>query len=194
MNRSDFEQRLLDRLRASGRPVAALGIDLGTTKTCVAVAAYDPRSRRLRCECLPFEQPDGTMRAAVPSAVAIEGARTLFGADALAKRGQRGFPAESKLFYETKNDIGLRYTYARAPDGFQTATEVATHFLSYLRDAITDPGRHVREVAAGGHRAGFLPRVAAPCHGAGGGSRIWPERRRSSPSVCSTNPTPRSST
>jgi molecular chaperone DnaK len=172
MNRSDFEQRLLDRLRASGRPVAALGIDLGTTKTCVAVAAYDPRSRRLRCECLPFEQPDGSTRAAVPSAVAIEGARTLFGADALAKRGQRGFPAESKLFYETKNDIGLRYTYARAP-GRVPDRHRGGHALSVVparRDH--GPRRDVREVAAGGHRAGFLPRVAAPRHGAGGGGRL----------------------
>jgi molecular chaperone DnaK len=158
MNRSDFEQRLLDRLRASGRPVAALGIDLGTTKTCVAVAAYDPRSCRLRCECLPFEQPDGSTRAAVPSAVAVDGARTLFGADALAKRGQRGFPAESKLFYETKNDIGLRYTYARAPDGFQTATEIATHFLSYLHDAITD-------AAAASAKSPLVVTVPASFHG-----------------------------
>jgi hypothetical protein len=72
--------------------------------------------------------------------------------------GQRGFPAESKLFYETKNDIGLRYTYARAPDGFQTATEIATHFLSYLRDAITDP-------AATSAKSPLVVTVPASFHG-----------------------------
>lgn len=87
MNQSEFEQRLSGRLRATDRAVLGLGVDLGTTKSCVAFASYDPKSRQLRCECVRYAQPDGSLRAAVPSAVAIDGGRTLFGAEALAKRG-----------------------------------------------------------------------------------------------------------
>lgn len=139
MNQSEFEQRLSGRLRATDRAVLGLGVDLGTTKSCVAFASYDPKSRQLRCECVRYAQPDGSLRAAVPSAVAIDGGRTLFGAEALAKRGQKGFLVDRGLFYESKNEIGLRYTYARAPAGFNTAGDIATKLLSHLRDSISDP-------------------------------------------------------
>lgn len=135
MSRSDFHDRLLDRLRAAGRKAAALGIDLGTTKSCVAYADFDPVSGELHCECVKFPQHDGV---AVPSAVAIDSGRPIFGADALAKRGQRGFLPERGLFYETKNEIGLRYTYARAPAGFSNAADIAARLIGHLRDSITD--------------------------------------------------------
>lgn len=139
MNRSDFEQRLLQRLRGKGRAVVGLGVDLGTTKSCVAYASYDPRSKELRCECVGYPQPDGATRAAVPSAVAVDGTRTLFGAEALAKRREKGFLPERNLFCESKNEIGLRYTYARAPEGFSNAGDIAAKLLAHLRDSIVDP-------------------------------------------------------
>ena len=139
MNRLDFTGRLKQRLQAANRKGAAIGIDLGTTKSCVARASYDPASRELLCECVPLPQADGSLRVGVPSAVAVgRDGREFYGAEALAKRGQRGFqPRQRKgLFLETKNEIGLRHTYAKAPEGFRNAGEVAAKLLGHLREAL----------------------------------------------------------
>ncbi len=119
MNRYDLELRLLNRLRAQGKAAVALGIDLGTTKSSVAYAHFDPETGKLSCECLRFPQVDGTARVAVPSVVAVDGERT--------------------LFYDTKNLIGLRYTYARAPKGFRTPVDIASQLLRHLREGVDDP-------------------------------------------------------
>ncbi|WP_330945899.1 hypothetical protein [Thermomonas sp. LB-4] len=128
MTRFDFADRLKQRLQAANRKGAAIGIDLGTTKSCIARASYDPASGELLCECLPLPQADGSLRVGVPSAVAVgRDGREFYGAEALAKRGQRGFqPRQRKgLFLESKNEIGLRHSYAKAPEGFRNAGEVA---------------------------------------------------------------------
>ena len=139
MNHSDLELQLLARLRAKGTSAAALGIDLGTTKTSVAVAHFDADAGTLTCECVRFPQSDGTARVAVPSVVANLNGRTLFGAEGLALRGTKGVLPERQLFYETKNLIGLRYTFARAQEGFRNATDIAAQLLRHLRDHIDDP-------------------------------------------------------
>lgn len=139
MTLSDFRERLLNRLRAAGRKVTALGIDLGTTKSCVAYAQFDPRSGGVQCDCLGYRRSDGSVHASVPSVVAVDSGRVLFGVDALSRRGQKGFLPERTLFCESKNEIGLRYTYARAPEGFANAGEVAGKLLGHLRDGL--PGR-----------------------------------------------------
>ena len=126
MRHSDLRERLLARLRATGHRAAALGIDLGTTKSCMAYADFDPDTGTLRCECVRFPQPDGGLRAAVPSAVAIDAGRTYFGAEALAKRGQRGFLPERNLFCESKNEIGLRYI-----DGKRTVGAILTKMRAH---------------------------------------------------------------
>ena len=141
MNRSDLELRLLNRLRAQGKSAVALGIDLGTTKSSVACAYFDAESGTLSCECLRFAQSDGTERVAVPSVVAVaaDGEDAVFGVEALAQRGQPGMRVERNLFYDTKNLIGLRYTYARAPQGFRTPVDIAAQLLRHLRDSVHDP-------------------------------------------------------
>lgn len=140
MNHSDLELQLLGRLRAKGKSASALGIDLGTTKSSVACAHFDADAGTLRCECLRFPQADGSHRVAVPSAVAIDAdGTTLFGAQALALRRRKGMLPDRNLFYETKNQIGLRYTYARAPKDLRTPTQIATQLLRHLRDAVNDP-------------------------------------------------------
>ncbi len=139
MNRIDFAGRLKQRLQAANRKAAAVGIDLGTTKSCIARASYDPDSDTLRCECLPLPQADGSLRAGVPSAVAVGlDGRELYGMQALAKRGQPGFQPKRRkgLFLETKNEIGLRHTYAKAPEGFRNAGEVAGKLLGHLRKGL----------------------------------------------------------
>ena len=139
MNHSDLELQLLGRLRAKGKCASALGIDLGTTKSSVACAHFDADTGTLTCECLHYPQADGTSRVAVPSVVARDGERTLFGAQALSLRGKPGVFPERDLFYETKNLIGLRYTYARAPADLRTPTEIASQLLRHLREGIDDP-------------------------------------------------------
>lgn len=138
MNHTDLHQRLLERLRAAGRKAVAFGIDLGTTKSCVAYAAFDPDTGALQCDCIRYRRPDGSMLASVPSVVALEHGRVLFGAEALSRRGQKGFLPERALFSESKNEIGLRYSYARAPEGFGNAGEVATRLLEHLRTGVVD--------------------------------------------------------
>lgn len=160
MNHSDLELQLLGRLRAKGKSATALGIDLGTTKTAVAFAQFDADAGTLRCECLKFAQNDGTNRVAVPSAVAITAdGSTVFGAQALALRGKKGALPEKNLFYETKNLIGLRYTYARAPKEFRTPTEIASQLLQHLREGIDDP-------VAGKAKLPVVLAVPASFHGA----------------------------
>ena len=41
---------------------------------------------------------------------------------------------EKNLFYETKNDMGLRKTYFRAPERFNHASKIAGAILSFLKD------------------------------------------------------------
>lgn len=87
MKVSDLELRLLNRLRGAGKPATAAGIDLGTTKSCIAYAQHDPDANTLECRCIGFERSDGTRSVALPSAVAQQGDRRLFGAEALALLG-----------------------------------------------------------------------------------------------------------
>jgi molecular chaperone DnaK (HSP70) len=133
MKVSDLKLRLLNRLREVGKPATAAGIDLGTTKSCIAYAQYDLEAGTLDCRCIEFEQPGGTRSVAFPSAVAQQGDRRLFGAEALALRKTPGIRVERDLFYETKNLIGLRYTFKDAPEGLRHPAEVAAALIGHLR-------------------------------------------------------------
>ena len=62
---SDLKLRLLNRLRAAGKPAVSVGIDIGTTKSCLAYVTYDPKANTLDCVCVPFEQPAGQRRRAM---------------------------------------------------------------------------------------------------------------------------------
>jgi len=146
MKVSDLKLRLLNRLRAAGKPAIAAGIDLGTTKSCLAYAQYDPQKDTLECACVPFERFDGTRSVAFPSAVAQRGDERLFGAEALALRRTRGILPERNLFLETKNLIGLRYTFKNAPEGLRNPAEVAATLMGHMRK--TARGRVPRPVLA----------------------------------------------
>lgn len=103
MKDSDLKLRLLNRLRAAGKPAIAAGIDLGTTKSCIAYARFDAAANTLDCYCLPFYRPDGTRSVSFPSAVAQQADQRLFGAEALAPRKTPGIHEQRDLFLETKN-------------------------------------------------------------------------------------------
>jgi len=95
------------------------------------------------CRVLEIEQPlwpAGAMTSPlVPSVVAIldnEKAIVGEGAKRLRTRPQEAnlFP-ERSLFYETKNEMGLRKTYHRAPESFNHSSKIAGHLLSFLKNA-----------------------------------------------------------
>jgi molecular chaperone DnaK len=138
MSVSDLKLRLLNRLRAAGKPAIAVGLDLGTTKSCLAYAKFDAKQNTLDCQCVAFERPDGVRGAAFPSAVAQQGERRVFGARALALRRSRGMRAERDLFYETKNLMGLRYTFKDAPADLRTPTGVAAALVRHMRDGANE--------------------------------------------------------
>ncbi len=137
MTRNSFRQRLQAKFESAARDGEAMGIDLGTTKSCIAIARYDADTEELNCECVGIED-DGKTRIAVPSAVALEQNRVLVGVRALEKRGQPGFLPERCFFYETKNTIGLKYSYANARPGFANATDIAAHVLHHLYECVED--------------------------------------------------------
>ena len=136
----DTTERTLD--------VRAYGIDLGTTNSTVAVASWMPGEKPV-CRVLEIDQtlwPAGTMTSAlVPSVVAVfgsDGPMVGEGAKRLRTKPQDAnlFP-ERNLFYETKNDIGLRKTYHRAPESFNHASKIAGHILHFLKDAAQQEGQ-----------------------------------------------------
>ena len=135
---SNLKLRLLNRLRAVGKPAIAVGLDLGTTKSCLAYAKYDPGENTLDCRCVEFERPDGTRSAVFPSAVAQQGDRRVFGAAALSLRQSLGMHAERDLFYETKNLMGLRYTYKDAPPDLRSPIDVAAALVGNMRGLARD--------------------------------------------------------
>ncbi len=113
---------------------AAVGIDLGTTKSCIAVARFE--DGELVCECQTIDepgQPEGQI--AVPSVVAVKEGQAIVGHAAKRLARTPRFFQHKGSFSETKNEIGLRHTYARAPEGFQSATEIAVHIVRYLMEA-----------------------------------------------------------
>lgn len=113
---------------------AAFGIDLGTTKSCIAVACFE--DGEILCECRAIDepgQPEGQI--SLPSVVAVKNGVALVGHAAKRLARQPRFHQHRGSFSETKNEIGLRHTYARAPQGFQSATEIAGHLLKHLFDA-----------------------------------------------------------
>lgn len=137
--------------------VSAVGIDLGTTKSCLAVAWLD--DQEIACECVPVREvgvPEGEI--ATPSVVAIREDVDVVGHAARRLARTPGFRQHRRSFSETKNEIGLRCTYARAPEGYRTATDIAAILLDHLVDRA--------EVLGVGGPAQVVITVPASFHGA----------------------------
>lgn len=118
----------------------AVGIDLGTTNSAAAEIVWDPGSGAPpEIRVLEIEQPtrEGVYSSPlVSSVVAVlpddqvwvgEGAKRL-----------RAFPAEyglsfeKNLFYDTKNEMGLRKTYFRAPGALNHASKIGGKILEFI--------------------------------------------------------------
>ncbi len=131
------------------RDLRVLGIDLGTTNSTVTeVRAPKGGGPEVRTLELDQTTTDGVFTSPlVPSVVAIlasggqwvgEGAKRL-----RARPQEAGLQVEKTLFYETKNEMGLRKSYHRAPESHDRPWKIAGHVLSFL----------VRQAGGGGDRA-----------------------------------------
>ena len=142
--RSHLTMNLLDVItRDNGNlppgPIRAIGIDLGTTNSTVTEVVWDPQSGdQPTVRCLEIEQsiPRGSeyTHHLVPSVVAIIGGELFIGEGAKRMIGN-GASHPRNVFYNCKNDIGLRRTYHQAPEGYRSAKEIAGKILAFLRDA-----------------------------------------------------------
>lgn len=117
------------------------GIDLGTTNSTVAEIVWQPGGKP-SCRILEIDQAtqQGQYTSPlIPSVVAILPDDQVWvgeGAKRLRTRPQEaGLLFEKNLFYETKNDMGLRKTYYRAPEPFNHASKIAGHILRFLKDS-----------------------------------------------------------
>ena len=117
------------------QPVLAVGIDLGTTFSSIAQVVADTTGIRARCLEVPYEEQSLFSDQLVPSAVAMHGKKVVVGQAALdmqRRATQLGLEQNRDLFYECKNDMGLRRTYYRAPQGFRTPAEIGGRVISFL--------------------------------------------------------------
>jgi molecular chaperone DnaK (HSP70) len=129
-------------LKQVPRPVRVWGIDLGTTNSAVVKAEWSPElggGPTLTPVEIPQPTLEGTFFSSLlPSFVALYGGRVWVGEGAkrLAARSEEfGLRPYESFFFECKNHMGLQKTYARAPDGFRSAKEIASVVLRTLMDA-----------------------------------------------------------
>ncbi len=125
----------------SPKTVRVIGIDLGTTNSTVSEVVWS-NGERQPCppRCLNVDQPTTQGRytdVLVPSIVALQGSEVWVGQGAKLLRAKAGAGTEEykSWFAETKNDMGIRRTYHRAPAGFQSARAIAAEILKFLYSA-----------------------------------------------------------
>ena len=127
---------------AEDRTVRVWGIDLGTTNSTVTELRWDPKdlsSKLPQQLVLELDQPtqEGIFTSPlVPSVVAVlpsgehwvgEGAKRL-----RARPQEAGLVPERTLFFETKNEMGLKKSYHRAAAEYDRPYKIAGHVLRFL--------------------------------------------------------------
>ena len=127
------------KVPASRRPLRVIGIDLGTTNSTVAEIIVAPESGGTpEVRCLDVEQPTRQgpqFHTLVPSVLALHDGQVYVGAgakDLRARLGDLDLERYRNIFWDCKNDIGVRRTYHKAPAGFRSAKELAGHVLKFL--------------------------------------------------------------
>lgn len=137
---------------ASTRPVRAIGIDLGTTNSAVAEILVTPESTGPPvARCLDVKQLTNMgpqYHTLVPSALALHAGDVWVGAgakDLRARVGEFKLELYRNIFWDCKNDMGVRRTYHKAPAGFRSAKEVAGNLLSFLIKVATEGDQQLPE-------------------------------------------------
>ncbi len=133
-------ETLLSEIRET-KPLRVWGIDLGTTNSTLAEIAWKPEdgARLPDCRCLDLDQPTEAgvyTSPLVPSVLAVRPSGEHWvgeGAKRLRTRPQENsLVVERTLFFETKNDMGLRKSYYRATEEYNHAHKIAGHVLKCL--------------------------------------------------------------
>ncbi len=130
------------RVRAPNEPVRVVGIDLGTTNSAIAEILMQPGGTNLpEVRCLEVEQDTQQgpyIHTLVPSVVALHDGKRLVGEGAKRLRTRlrdSDLEQNRNIFWECKNDIGVRRTYHKAPDGLNSAKTIGGCLLKFLMDA-----------------------------------------------------------
>lgn len=114
------------------------GIDLGTTNSTVTSIKW--RGLDAEAHCLEIDQETLEGRYASPlisSVVAIREQKTWVGEGArrlAARPAEHGLVPERNLFLESKNEMGTRKTYHKAPPELNKPYLVASAILRFIRD------------------------------------------------------------
>ncbi len=130
--------------------IRVLGIDLGTTNSVVAEINWSPEQGQdtlPECRTLSIDQPTAEKMVSgvlVPSILAVlpTGKHWIGeGAKQIRNRPQQRPPiVECNLFFDTKNEMGLRKTYFRAPSAYNHASKIAGHILHFLKSCAENGG------------------------------------------------------
>ena len=130
-----------------GTHTHVLGIDLGTTHSVGSAIRLAPGEApgTASCQTLPLQQPtrEGPVTAVrVPSVVVLDPDGSTWvgeGARRLRSRPERGWPVhEHSLFFDCKNDMGLRKRYPSAPEDLDRPWKVAGHILRFIVQKATE--------------------------------------------------------
>lgn len=114
---------------------SVLGIDLGTTNSTASLATGSPGSCVVKTLNIDQETMQGTYtHTLVPSVLALAQGREWTGEGA---KRLRGLDTElyKSIFHDCKNDIGLKRTYHKAPEGFRSAVEIAGKVVQFIHEA-----------------------------------------------------------
>lgn len=129
-------------IRFPTQPLRVVGIDLGTTNSTLAEINWLPDADEPpQARCLEVPQPtrQGThTHSLVPSMVAIHEGELFIGEgakDLRTRTGEYKLEQNRTIFWDCKNDIGVKRTYHRAPPGFQSAKAIGGHLVKFLVDA-----------------------------------------------------------
>lgn len=121
--------------------VRVVGIDIGTTNSSVCEILWSPENaHEVDPRCLSIDQSTTQGRfthVLVPSVVALHGEETWVGEGAKRLRSFPGFGTEEfrSWFAETKNEMGTRRSYHRAPANLRSPRAVAAEILRFLKEA-----------------------------------------------------------
>ena len=132
--------------KALGAPVTVWGIDLGTTNSSLVKATWRGPGEKpvLTVLDIPQRTLEGTyFSPLLPSVVAIWNGQLFVGEGAkrLGLRvGEFNLKPFETFFLETKNHMGLRRNYPRAPEGCRSPKEIAAHILRALKEVAEASG------------------------------------------------------
>ena len=124
-----------------------IGIDLGTTNSAVAEIVFSVGHQgEVKPSCLSVNQltrhgPE--FDTLVPSILALWEGKLFIGTGAKDLRaliGDYNLKKYTNIFWDCKNDIGVRRTYHKAPEKFRSAKQIGGHLLKFLMEAVPDDG------------------------------------------------------